>query len=278
MKITLWMVILNDQYYVDMALKAALPYVDGVFIQDQSSTDGTIEVIHKTLDDSEVPYCIEIEPHGLPRFSKEYNEPHYRTLALEMAESAFPENYWLLQCDADDYYTPYFFEKLNQLNESGELKPYNGVRQASDRFVTPEYRAQQGDNSLGIRQEVNGVSYLDPHTRLWRYGLGCKYVINEELTQESEYPFLHCILEPEPMPIYWLPGLCVIHLHRMFGPKAWAFWGEGGDKFERTTPFNPRRQAPKWFNDMVNMGDSVYTDYDWPEFIMEKWKQWGVYD
>lgn len=280
MKITVWMVILSEngleEYYVDMALKAVMPYANGIFIQDQGSPDNTVSVIKETIGE-QVPYCIDIQKHGLPRFSPDYNEPYYRSLAMEMAEKAFPENDWLLQVDSDDYYTPYFFETVKQLNETGELKPYNSVRHGGARFVTPEYSAQRGDNSLGIRQEHNGFSYLDPHTRLWRYGLGVKYIENPAF-KDSEYHFLHCVLEPEPVPVYWLPGLCDIHLHRMFGPKAWKFWEEGGDKFERTTPFNPRTQAPQWFNDVVNMGDAVYTAYDWPEFVMEKWREWGRYD
>jgi hypothetical protein len=37
------MVVKDDEYYVDMALRSVLPYVDGVYIQDQMSTDGTFE-------------------------------------------------------------------------------------------------------------------------------------------------------------------------------------------------------------------------------------------
>jgi hypothetical protein len=64
----------------------------------------------------------------------------------------------------------------------------------------------------------------------------------------------------------------------MFGPKAFNFWRSDGDEFEETKPFNPRKQAPKWFSSPVNMGSAIKIDYPWPDFIMDKWKEWGVYD
>ena len=275
MDITAWMVIKDDEYYVDMAVKAILPYVSAIYVQDQKSKDNSVDIIGESVA-NRIPYWIETVDTGLERFDPTYNEPHYRNLALKRAKELFKSD-WLLQFDADDYYTPYFFKRLKELEDSGELAPYNSIRQSSERFVTPEYRAQRGANSLGIHQIINGEAFLDPHTRLWRSNLGCEYVENPAF-KDSEMHFLHCVLHPEPMPMYWLSGMCVIHLHRMFGPKAWAFWEEGGDKFDKITPFNPRRLAPKWFYDMVNMGDAVYTDYDWPDFVMNKWKEWGVYD
>jgi hypothetical protein len=64
----------------------------------------------------------------------------------------------------------------------------------------------------------------------------------------------------------------------MFGPKAFRFWRQGGDIFEETKPFNPKRQAPKWFNDPHNMGAAIRVDYPWPDFIMKKWMEWGCYE
>ena len=276
MKITLWMVILDDEYYVDMALKAALPYVDGIYIQEQGCTDDSVKVIRETVK-HQVPIVIDHVPHNLGRFSPAYNEPEFRNQAIDNAEMLFPKNDWLLQCDADDLYTPLFFESVKKLDAEGKLEGFNSIRQSGERFISPEWRAQEGDNELGIIQEIDGVKYLDPHTRLWRMRQGVRYVVNPEFS-DGDFPFLHCVLMPEPVPVYWLPGICVIHLHRMFGPKAWAFWEEGGDVFERRTPFNPAKQAPKWFAADVNMGNAKHTPYDWPDFVIEKWLKWGEYD
>ena len=275
MNIVAWMVIKDDAYYADMAVKGVLPYVSGIYVQDQASTDNSVQVIKDTVDDK-VPLIIEIEDTGLKRFDPEYNETVYRSLAIKRARKLFSSD-WLLQFDADDYYTPYFFGKLVELEESGKLDRYNSVRQAAERFVTPEYRARAADNELGSVFVVNGEAYLDPHTRLWRSNLPCEYIQNPEFVG-SEYQYLHCILHPEPVPTYWLPGMCVIHLHRIFGPKAWSFWAESGDVFERTIPFNPRRQAPKHFESDKAMGNAVYMPYDWPDFILKKWKEWAIYD
>ena len=277
MDITLWMVIKNDEYYVDMALLSCLPYVRNVYVQDQGSTDGSRGKIADTINNwneghpNPVNYLIEIEDTGLKRFDPEYNEPHYRSLAIRRATEIFGAE-WLLQCDADDMFTPRFFNAIALLDKTDVLDGYNSVRHASERFITPEYRAW--DPNI---HTIEGVQYIDPHTRLWRASKGCQYVLNPAFKNT----FLHCVLQPHPGPEYWIPGICNIHLHRTFGPKSWLFWEEGGDVFERTIPFNPARQAPKWFNAEVNMGKAMKItdkDYEWPEFVVSKWREWMVYD
>lgn len=277
MDITLWMVIKNDEYYVDMALLSCLPFVKYVYVQDQGSTDNSTKVIADTINqfNSEtklppVEYIIEIEDTQLKRFDPTYNEPKYRSLALQRAADLF-QSKWLLQCDADDMFTPHFFAHAMALEQAGKDQ-HNSIRHASERFITPEYRAW--DPNI---HKVNGVEYIDPHTRLWKSSMGSRYVLNPAFKNT----FLHCVLQPHPGPEYWLPGICNIHLHRTFGPKSWNFWEEGGDVFERKTPFNPKRQAPKWWNADVNMGKAVKImdkEYVWPEFVLRKWREWMVYD
>jgi hypothetical protein len=187
---------------------------------------------------------------------------------LKRAEEIF-NPVWLLQCDADDTFTPYFFNAVNHINKIGKMANFNCVRHASERFITPEYRSQ----SPHAKQVIGGHDYYDPHTRLWRAGQGVKYVPNP-----CQTGFFHCVLRPEPNPTFWIPGICNIHLHRMFGPKAFIFWHEGEDEFEDTIPFNPKLQAPKWFYHEMNMGTAVYTPYEWPDYIMKKWEAWGTYE
>jgi len=268
MKITAWMVILDDEYYADMAIKSILPYVDAIYVQDQGCTDGSIDVIREAAGEG-VRLFIEEGVHGLPRFHPEYNEPLYRSRAIERAEEIFG-NPWLLQIDADDVYTPHFFETVFEREAAGELEPINSFRHSSERFITPQYRSQ----SDHAKQIIDGEPYYDPHTRLWRAGLGTQYIPNPAFPGSH----FHGILHPEPMPVMWIKGVCNIHLHRSFGPKAFVFWAEGGDEFEYTRPFNPRRQAPKWFNHTVNMGEAVRCDHDWPDYILDKWNEWGEYD
>jgi len=270
MKITAWMVLLSEggmeSYYIDMALKSILPHVDSIYIQDQGCTDDTIAVAKAIVGDK-VPLHVEEISTGLPRFHPDYDEPHFRSLALKGAEEVF-EPEWLLKIDADDFYTEHFWEQVRAAEASGKLAEYNSVRHGSDRFVMPGYRAC----SPHAKQVVDGYSYYDPHVHLWRAGLGVEFIQNAELTG-----FMHCVTFPQPDPSLWIPGVCNIHFHKSFGPKSFPFWHEGGDVFDDTIPFNPKEQAPNWFAHDLNMGTAVKSHYVFPNYVIKKWKKWGVY-
>jgi len=44
-RLAVWMIVRDDVYYVDMAIKSVLPFVDGIYILDNGSSDRTIEKI-----------------------------------------------------------------------------------------------------------------------------------------------------------------------------------------------------------------------------------------
>jgi len=271
MNIAAWLVILStdgiDEYYVDMAMTSLIHNVNLIYIQDQGCTDRSIDII-KEIVGKHALLIIEQVPTGLPRFHENYNEPLYRSGAIKRCEEVFQPD-WMLQIDTDEIYTEHFFTQLQELHESGEIENYNGIRHATERFITPEYRSQ----SAHALQKIDGIDYYDPHTRLWRAGQGTHYV-----RSAGQPGFLHCILNEEPGPIKWLPGINHIHLHRSFGPKSVAFWREGGDVFEHCIPFNPRRQAPNWFHAQINMGEAVKTDFKWPDYVLKKWNEWMTYE
>lgn len=250
-----------EAYYVDMALKSLLPYVSVVYVQDQGCTDDTIEIIKVTVGDK-IPLVIEQEFNPLPRFSMGYNEPKYRNKAIKRCEEVFsPE--WILQCDADDIFTPHLFETILATDLTG----INGFFYASDRFITPEYKSGWRGDLI----EYGGRMWVDPHYKFWRASCRVRY-------PDREGGQFHNVPTNDPSPLLCVDGICNIHLHRMFGPKSWNFWRSDGDVFEEKTPFNPRTQAPKWFSSPQNMGSAVKVDYPWPDFILNKWKEWATYD
>jgi len=263
MKIVAWMVVKNDSFYVDLALRSVLPFVDGVYIQDQFSDDGTYEKILTYVPTGKV--VVERVDTGLAgRFNSGYNEPHFRSLALERAEKVFCESEWLLKLDADEIYTEAFFEMLN--DREAQFKKINSFRMSGHRFVTSRHISW---HPSAIERNL-GVEYIDPHTHLWRRGLGVRYVPNPHMTG-----FLHCVLNPEPQPATWVSGIYNIHLHRIFGPKALIFWKEGGEEFDESKPFHAPTMTPKWFRSKVNMGTAVEVDFTWPDFILDRWREWG---
>jgi hypothetical protein len=262
------MVVKDDAYYVSMAIKSVLPFVRGVYIQDQMSVDGTYGEIKKLK--SEKIWVDLVDTGHKERFEPTYNEPYWRSLALRRAEELFNPA-WILKIDADDMFTPFFFHRLDVL--LADDSAIEGVRVSGDRPISKDYWAMEGSYELEKTEFCpEGGRYGDPHTQLWRAGK-YYYIQNPALPGTNFHP----VLFPDPQPVYWLPGLCNIHLHRTFGPKAFAFWAEGGDVFENKTPFHPPTMAPKWYNHKVNMGSAEKRIFEWPDYVIEKWEVWGVW-
>lgn len=236
------------------------------------STDGTYERILslKPERDGEKIFVEQIDTGHRERFEQGYNEPHWRTEAVKQAEGIFsPE--WILKLDADEIYTEYFFHRLETL-----LTPdfkFEAVRVSGDRPVSKDFWATLGSTVLEKTEfSPEGGRFGDPHTQLWRAGK-YYYTTNPGLSGT----FLHPVLTPNPEPQYWLPGICNLHIHRIFGPKAFNFWAEGGDVFERKTPFHPPTMAPKWYFHKVNMGTAEWRRFKWPDYVMKKWEAWGCW-
>jgi len=126
---------------------------------------------------------------------------------------------------------------------------------------------RMGSTSFSLPRKAPRVESLEIPIQLWRAG---KYyfIPNPALGGGNFHPVLH----PDPQPVYWLPGLCNFHLHRTFGPKSYAFWEEGGEKIDRSKPFRPPRDCPQWFFSEVNMFTAEKRDFEWPEYILEKWR------
>jgi hypothetical protein len=269
-----WMVLRDDEYYVDMAIKSVLPFVKGIYIQDQMSVDGGYEKILE-LQKREYGNKIVVErvDTGTPvRFHPNYNEPLYRTMAIHRAEEIFSPK-WMLRIDADDIFTEYFFKRIESLLVGDPQ--FEGVRVCGDRPISKDYWATEGANELGITQwSPEGGRFGDPHTQLWKAG---KYYFNKNPAMTG---FFHCILTPDPQPVYWLPGLCNFHLHRLFGPKAYAFWHEGHDMYgldeviDDSKPLYPPTSCPQWFNHKINKGTAEKRLFAWPDYILEKWEKW----
>lgn len=274
MKICAWMVLKNDAYYLPMALQSVLPYVTNIYIQDQGSTDGSLEIAKEYESKYLNTIKVEVVDTGLDRFDFQYNEPYYRSLAIERAEEIFKPDY-LLKLDADEIYTPYFFSQVASCEEGFKAGVINSLRMSGERFISKTHKTAS-PHAIFIH---NGVKFCDPHTHLWSTRQRVRYVKNPDMSGS----FLHCILAPNPEPIKWIPGICNVHLHRTFGPKSLTFWGEGGDKFDKEVylsgkqKFNAPVICPQWFNHEVNMGTAEQVDFEWPDYVLKKWEEWGIW-
>ena len=269
MKIAAFMVVKDDAFYVDMAIKSVIDHCF-VYVQDQCSTDGTYEKILELQGRYLGKIAVEQAETNLPKFDLKYNEPFFRSMAVERCEQIFKPD-WILKLDADEIYTEDFFRRLreNDLlipeaeNERGEV--YNGIRVAGDRFISKTRRSVH-PSSFEIAPD--GTPFVDPHTQLWRAGRGVRYAKNPAFTH------FHPILDPDPWPQYWMAGICNVHLHRLFGPKAKAFWAEGTDNPDPDKPLYPPTSCPNWYNSDINLGKSEEVDFTWPDYVLEKWASW----
>ncbi len=263
MKLAAYMVIKDDVFYVDMALKSISPFIEGIYVQDQGSTDGTIELIEKVKKDFS-NIVLEIVPHPYPRFDIRYDEVEFRNKALARCIELFNSD-WVCKFDSDELMTEHFFNTIR----SADLSKYNAICTSESRFISKDMLSADKE-AYGF--QINGNWYYGGHVTFFRSSLGVRYRKNPQLSSS-----FHPVFTIDPDPYYWIPGICHPHLHRTFGPKAFDFWAEGGDVFERTNPFNARIMAPKWFNHKINLGTSEKVDFRWPEFVLEKWEKFGIW-
>ena len=265
MRLVAYVCVKDDAYYIDMALKSVAPHVEGIYVQDQNSTDGTPDIVREMQKLFPDKIVLENENQPLPKFDPDYNEVWFRNKALGRAIEVFAPDF-ICKLDADELITEFFFTSVRSL----DLTNYNAVCVSESRFMSRTL--------VSADQEIYGFHRkghwnYGGHVLFWKVALGTRYHHNPDFAGH-----FHPILSPDPSPHHWLPGVCHIHLHRTFGPKAFDFWAEGGDEFEKVNPFNAREMAPKWFNDRGNLGTAEQVGYDWPDYVLEKWKEWGIWD
>ena len=261
-----WMVVRDDAYYVDMAIKSVLPYVDGFYILDNGSDDGTIEII-ESFNSNKI--ILEKIKYNFPNtkqseywgYDEQYDgnslESQTRNMCVRACTEAFKPD-WLIQLDSDEVYTKLFFETLATL----DLSSLFSITHSTDVFWGEQFIARQPDIWLGDR--------FDPHHRSWNGKLNVKWHMPKG---KHVIP----VMMPEGRHFGgegWIDGIVHIHLHRMFGPKSTeVFMRVGGDDGQSHFEFyNTRLWKQLWSN-------AKKVDFDWEKelpFVIEKWKEWGM--
>lgn len=96
-KVSGYMILLNEAPTVQFAVRSIIPHVDELFIVDNGSTDGTIELVEAAIKD--VPFARltkRVQDGG--RYSDEWNEPVLRNWCVDNLE-----NDWVLTIDGDEF-------------------------------------------------------------------------------------------------------------------------------------------------------------------------------
>jgi len=98
-KITLCMIVKDETHIIEQCLRSIAKYVDRYDITDTGSTDGTQELIKKTMDELGIPG--EVYQSDWKGFGDHAGKMGSRTEAFRNAEKSDAEYAWVI--DADDY-------------------------------------------------------------------------------------------------------------------------------------------------------------------------------
>lgn len=98
-KVTLCMIVKDETHIIEQCLRSIAKYVDRYDITDTGSTDGTQELIKKTMEELGVPG--EVHQSDWKGFGNHAGKIGSRTEALQNAAKSDAEYAWMI--DADDY-------------------------------------------------------------------------------------------------------------------------------------------------------------------------------
>lgn len=97
--ITLCMIVKDETHIIEQCLKSIAPYVDRYDITDTGSTDGTQDLIKKTMEELGVPG--EVHQSDWKGFGDHNGQMGSRTESLQNAKKSGADYAWVI--DADDY-------------------------------------------------------------------------------------------------------------------------------------------------------------------------------
>jgi glycosyltransferase involved in cell wall biosynthesis len=117
-KITLCMIVKDETHIIEQCLRSIAKYVDRYDITDTGSTDGTQELIKKTMDELGVPG--EVHQSDWKGFGNHAGKIGSRTESLQNAAKSDAEYAWMI--DADDYVEGDFSFPANMSADAYSLK------------------------------------------------------------------------------------------------------------------------------------------------------------
>jgi glycosyltransferase involved in cell wall biosynthesis len=288
------MVVKNEQFYIEMALRSVIDFVDGVFVIDTGSIDNTLNILYSLkilypkLYFEQKKFC-----ESSDRFPPDYDEVISRNYAIERALNIFGDNSWIIILDGDEVLNPRYFECLSDaINVGAKTFGHSTNVPASPYLVWGEekYYVTWSDK----------WKLFDPHVRAWNTNLNVRFV---RRLQQGHMILKEVGKEEDLHHEYVTTDNVHFHLHRGFGPKClyrfinrinFECTGREACKnlgIEYKDIFNQKllmEKFPKYFDSDGKFIPPFDMDLSWkssfkpmthplPDYVVEKWKRWGYW-
>jgi glycosyltransferase involved in cell wall biosynthesis len=269
--------ILNDEIdYIKDVLPYHLSWLDGMFILDTGSTDGTLEYLkfmaakHKkkiVLEEYKEKYDPQYHLDWHEKV-KPFEEVSVRNFAINRCEETLkPE--WIVQLDGDEVWLPRTRELIEKLPSSAAMLGCSTINPVGTLETHPN-------------EKRGGYNLFDPHIRLWKAGEGIEYFRNPAYANHANKD-IHCIPRTKTFPYHlfhhpkakYTDEPINFHLHYMFGRKLEAPFlkngetdrrkmieGQGKNKYEKLLPAIFWKRREEWLEGkkLGNEEESFYNE------------------
>ncbi|MCP3681912.1 MAG: hypothetical protein GY861_04405 [bacterium] len=287
MKKAVWMVVRDDEFYIDMAIKSVIDFCD-VYVLDTGSKDRTMEIIRSFDNKKHKVFLEEKDFGGNLRFEDCYREKDARNYAMARCLDVFdPE--WLIQLDADEFYTEEYFHLIDT-----SVKDLKALSFGHSTHVLTTPTMISNDPADMSRWAIGKL--FDPHVRSWKAGILVRW-------EHPEGRHVIPSFNGRDIPAYCATKRPVhFHLKYSFGPKSLYNFivrlcdtGKKADGMFTDAEMSNMLQTqeywmknyPEYFNggkfilpdDVLQelLGKSIPVDAKIPEYVIEKWNGWGTW-
>jgi glycosyltransferase involved in cell wall biosynthesis len=249
MKIVTWSIVNNEIDYIKNILEYHLPWIDGMYILDTGSIDGTWEVLEEyTKNNSKLiieKYHTTYTPQyelSWEQMSNPFPEVEVRNYAIQRTKILLTPD-WLLQLDGDEIFLS---EVKNVI-----------LAHSNAAFISHSTLNPVCDTSTHRVEHRFGMKLYDPHSRVWNCKYNIEYIKNKSI-KDKEY---HCIpsikgwnrhLFESPGNV-WVKDNFHFHLHWLYGRKMEMF-------LKQTSPFSTREDILKNYpiNEFGNLLPQIF--------------------
>jgi glycosyltransferase involved in cell wall biosynthesis len=223
-KIVSYTIVNNEISYIKDIIDYHISWLDGMYVLDTGSTDGTLEYLKDKAKENPKLIVEEYHQKFTPQYEVEWNvmkdpfpEVQVRNFALKRAEELLNPN-WIIQLDGDEI----FLEKTKDIINKNKNALCIGCS-----TICPT-----GDISTFPAEFRGGHKLYDPHVRIWRAKSKILHMRNPAFRGKE----IHCIpvvdglnfhLFHHPQ-IKFINDPIHIHLHWVYGKKIDMFYKQLG--------------------------------------------------